>query len=241
MAQNALQIIQNVCAVQALPVPTGNIFTSVDPQLVELRNLLNEEITELRKWPSSWWRKLIRQHTFTTIESDVQLPAALPDDMDYMIPDTSWDRTAQRPVLGPIDPQVWQAWKARPILTSVIYGFRLRGNDYLTAPNPPAGDLVAYEYMSRYAVYADGDTVPTKEYFTADTDTCVFDETMVMRGVRWRFLSQKNLPFQTEYDMWRSLVQREVSRNKGMPTLNAARSLVSDWMSPYLPSGNWPS
>lgn len=240
MAATALEILRNVCAVQALPLPTGNIFTSTDPQTIELRALLNEELTELRKWPSSWWKTLIRQHEFVTVEDYIQPANAVPADLDYMIPDTSFDRTACRPVLGPIDPQTWQAWMSRPVWTNVIYGFRLRGNDYLTAPMPPAGDHVFYEYISKYGVYANGDTVPTKEYFTADDDTCVFDDTMVMRGVRWRFLSQKGLPFATEMQSWASLVQREVSRNKAMGTINAAGGLWAPWGTAYLPSGNWP-
>lgn len=236
---NALQIIQQVCAWQALSIP-ATVFGATDPQTIELRSLLNEEIGELKKWPDMYWRKLIRQHEFTSLNSDVQPAAALPDDLEYMIPNTMWDRTLTRPCLGPIDPQTWQAWKARPVLTSVVWGFRLRGNDFLTAPNPPDGDLVAYEYISNLAVYADGDTTPTKQYFDADTDTSIFDPLMVERGVRWRFLSQKGLQYSAEYSAWIGLVQREASRNKAMPVLNAAGPTWPGIGGPYVPSFNFP-
>lgn len=240
MPLNALQIVQQVCAWQALPIPSA-LFAATDPQTIELRGLLNEELLELKKWPDCYWRKLIRQHTFISQDSDVQTLSPLPDDLEYIIPNTMWDRSLTRPCLGPIDPATWQAWKARPILTSVLWGWRLRGPEFLTAPNPPAGDTVAYEYISNLAVYAaPADPLPTKDYFDADADTAVFDGMMMARGVRWRFLSQKKLDYTAEYQMWVGLVQREASRNKGMPILNASGPTWPGLAGPYVPSFDFP-
>lgn len=235
----ALSIVQQVCAWQSLPIPQA-LFASSDAQTVELRGLLNEELGELKKWPDCYWRKLIRQHTFVSEDSDVQTLSPLPDDLEYIIPNTMWDRTMTRPCLGPIDPATWQAWKARPILTSVLWGWRLRGNEFLTAPNPPAGDTVAYEYISNLAVYSNGAETPDQAYFEADNDTSIFDELMVARGVRWRFLSQKKLSYAQEYAVWVGLVQREASRNKGMPILNASGPTWPALAGPYVPSFNFP-
>jgi hypothetical protein len=73
----ALSIVQQVCAWQSLPIPQA-VFSATDPQTVELRGLLNEEIGELKKWPDCYWRKLMRQQTFISEASDVQTldPAA---------------------------------------------------------------------------------------------------------------------------------------------------------------------
>jgi len=239
MANTALEIVRLVCAWQALPMPT-ELYSSNDPQTVEFRDLLNEEIGELARWPDTAWRKLIRQHTFITEYSDEQTLSPLPDNFQYIIPASMWDRTTNRPCFGPIDPQQWQAWKAQPILSGWMWGWRLRGNDFLTAPNPPAGNTVAYEFVSDLAVYANGDTVPTKQYCTSDDDTTIFDPLMVARGVRWRFLSQKKLDYTAEYAMWVSLVQRAVSRSKGLPILNAANGGSWAIQTPYVPSQNWP-
>lgn len=243
MSLSALTMVQNAAAWLALPVPTA-LFSSTDAQTIQLRSLLNEELTELRTWPDLWWKKLLRQHTFTTTATDVQPAAAIPDDLGYIIANTMWDRTMTRPVVGPLSPETWQAWKARPILTSVLYGFRLRGNEFLTAPNPPAGDTAAYEYISSWAVYAPGadeaTTLPTKEYFTADGDTCIFDSTLVERGVRWRFLRAKGLPYAQEYDLWVNMLQRLGSRDKAMPTLSAEGPLWPNLAGPYIPSFDWP-
>lgn len=237
MPLTALQIVQQVCAWQALPVPTA-LFSATDPQTIELRGLLNEEVLELKKWPDAYWRKLLRQYTFTAVAADVQ-PTGLAPDLDYIVPTSMWDRTMARPCIGPISPQQWQTIQAQPIVSSYAWYWRLRGNDFLTTPNPPAGDTVAYEYISNLAVYAVGDTVPTKDYFDADTDTAVFDGMLMARGVRWRFLSQKKLDYTQEYAMWVGLVQREVSRSKGMPVLNAAGPGLPG-LDPWVPSQNWP-
>ncbi|CAB4165411.1 hypothetical protein UFOVP833_58 [uncultured Caudovirales phage] len=236
----ALSMVQTACAWLALPVPL-TVFSSTEAQTIQMRNLLNEELTELRTWPDMWWRKLLRQHTFVSEAADVQTLSPLPNDLGYIIANTMWDRTMSRPVVGPISPETWQAWKARPILTSVLYGFRLRGNDFLTAPNPPAGDTVAYEYISNLAVYASGDTVPTKQYFTADTDTAIFDETLMERGLRWRFLKAKGLPCEADYDVWINMLQRLGARDKAMPTLSTAGPLWPNLAGPYIPAFNFPS
>lgn len=235
----ALSIAQEAASWLALPVPTA-LFTPQDAQTIQLRSLLNEELLALKKWPDTYWRRLIRQHTFVSEASDVQTLDPLPEDLDYIIPSTMWDRTMTRPCLGPIDPQTWQAWKARPILTSVLWGWRLRGSEFLTAPNPPAGDTVAYEYISTLAVYSDGSVTPDKAKFTADSDTSIFDETLMARGLRWRFLSAKGLPYKQQYEEWFNLVTADASRNKGMPTLNTASPTWPGLVGPYVPSFNWP-
>jgi len=235
----ALSIVQAVCAAQALPIPQA-LFSATDAQTIEMRSLLNRELAILKKWPDTYWRKLMRDHTFTTTATEVQPSTSQPADLEYIIPSTSWDRTMSRPVLGPMDPQTWQAWKARPILTSVLYGYMLQGNDFYTAPTPPAGDTLAYTYISQYAVYAAGDTVPTKPYFTADTDTSIFDEVIVELGVTWRFLSQKKLECDQEKATWASLVQTAASRSKGLPVLSAAGPAWSALAGPYTPQFNFP-
>lgn len=243
MSQTALVMVQQAAAWLALPVPTA-LFSATDAQTVQLRSLLNEEVTELRTWPDLWWRKLLRQHTFTTTATDIQPANAIPSDLGYIIANTMWDRTMTRPVVGPLSPETWQAWKARPILTSVLYGFMLQGNDFYTAPQPPAGDTAAYNYISNLAVYAPGadesTTLPTKEYFTADGDTCIFDSTLVERGVRWRFLRAKGLDYQQEYAVWINMLQRLGARDKAMPTLSSEGPLTPWLMGPYVPSQNWP-
>jgi hypothetical protein len=235
-------MVSAVCAEQALAVP-ATLFGNVDTQTVQQRALLNLEITTLRKWPDVYWTKLKKEWSFTTLAADVQPSNALPPDTDFdhFINSSMWDRTLVRPVVGPISPQLWEAWKARPVLTSVVFGFILRGNDFLTAPNPPAGDSVHYEYISQLCVYSAGTaTTPDQQLFAADADTCIFPTNVVQQGLRWRFLRAKGLSYEQEYADWINMVQIETSRQGGMPMLSMAGS-YNDWLAgPYVPQFNWP-
>ncbi len=237
-----LEMVQTVCAEQALPLPL-TLFGNVDTQTVQMRALLNLEIATVRKWPDVYWTELKREWSFTTLAADVQPSNAVPPstDFDHFIDGTMWDRTLTRPVVGPISPQLWEAWKARPVLTSVVFGFILRGNDFLTAPNPPAGDSVHYEYISQYCVYSAGTaTTPDRQKFEADTDTCIFPTNVIQQGLRWRFLRAKGLDYSQEYADWINMLQVEASRTGGMPVISMAGS-YNDWLAgPYVPQFNFP-
>lgn len=233
----ALTIVQEAAAWLALPIPSA-LFAATDTQTIQLRNLLNEEGSELVTWPQHDWTKLIRQKTFTTAATEIQ-SSAVASDFGRFCDQSMWDRTQDRPVWGPMSPQQWQQEKAGPTFTSMYYGFRIRGNDFLMTPTPTAGDTIAYEYISNLYVYANGDTTPTKSAFSADTDTCIFDETLVARGVRWRFLRAKGLSYEQEYASWIEMVQRLAARDGGMPKLSASRNYPWTRLSPFIPDSGF--
>ena len=242
LSSSILEMVQTVCAEQALPIP-ATLFGTIDSQPLQMRALANRELTTVRKWPDVYWTKLKREWSFTTLAADVQPSNALPpeDDFDHFIDQTMWDRTLTRPVIGPISPQLWEAWKARHVITSIVFGFIVRGNDFLTAPNPPAGDSVHYEYISQYCVYSLGTaTTPDQQKFENDADTCAFPGQIIEQGLRWRFLRAKGLSYEQEYQSWIEMLQWEASRTGGMPTLSQAGS-YNDWLSgPYVPQFNFP-
>ncbi len=122
-----------------------------------------------------------------------------------------------------------------------MFGFILRGNDFLTAPNPPAGDSVHYEYISQLCVYSSGTaTTPDQQKFENDADTCAFPGQIIEQGLRWRFLRAKGLSYEQEYQSWIEMLQWEASRTGGMATLSMAGS-YNDWLAgPYVPSFNFP-
>jgi hypothetical protein len=235
----ALTIVQEAAAWLGLPQPDA-LFGATDAQAIQLRTLLNEEGFELATWPDKAWTKLTKQKTFTTVAANEQT-GALADDFSRFLDGSIWDRTQDRPVWGPMSPQQWQQEQAGPTFTTMYYGFRLRGNDWLMTPTPTAGDTIAYEYVSNLYVYASGDTLPTKSAFSDDTDTSIFPEVLVSRGVRWRFLRAKGMPYAQEYALWIELLQRTAARDGGMPTLSVSRNYPWTRLSPFVPDGNFPS
>lgn len=233
----ALTIVQQAASWLAIPIPAA-VFAATDAQTIQLRALLNDEGLELATWPDHAWVKLTKEKTFTTVAASIQT-GALATDYGRFCDGSAWDRTTDRPLWGPMSPQQWQQEKAGPTFTNMYYGFRLRGNDFLMTPTPTAGDTVAYEYVSNFYVYASGDTTPTKSAFSVDTDTSIFDETLVARGLRWRFLRAKGLDYAQEYQSWIELLQRTAARDGGMPKLSASRNYPWTRLSPFIPDSGF--
>lgn len=239
-SQSVLTLVQRAAARMGLPQP-ATVYSATDIQTLQLAEFMNEMVTDLVKWPDTYWVPLLKEASFTTLAADAQPSNAIPTDLDHFVDNSMWDRTLTRPVVGPISPQLWEAWKARPILTSVVFGFTIRGTTMFAAPNPPAGDSVFYQYVSANPIYPKGITTNPTQFFTNDADTCVFDNELLIKGARWCFLRAKGLSYEQEYQSWVEEVTREAARSGGMPRLSMAGS-YNDWLvGPYVPQFNFPS
>ena len=234
----ALSIVQSAAARLGLSIPSV-LFSATDAQTIQLRTLLNEEGVGQMEYGGALWTRLTKEQSFTTIASVSQDSSAMPSDFARFCDGTIWDRSNARPVAGPMSPETWQAWMARPVLASVVYGFRLRGGTFMMAPAPAAGLTIYFEYISNKWVYASGDSAPTKTAFSADTDTSVFNEETMTAGLRWRFLQAKQLPHDGAYEEWKGLLQRDIARDGGMPTLSIALPRMLPLGGPFVPEGSW--
>jgi hypothetical protein len=81
----------------------------------------------------------------------------------------------------------------------------------------------------------------TKQYFTADDDTPIFPESLLQRGLSFRWKQIKGLPYQADEEKYYELMNNFVSNNKPRRTLNLAGGNGFD-IRPgiFVPSGNWP-
>lgn len=219
-----LSIIQNSCRLLSLPVPDV-VVASTDVQVQQLYALANEEGNELST--SHDWQVLTRQHEFLTTATEVQ-PDAVPDDWQRFLPNSFWDRTKMRPLVGPITPQQWQAMKAYPAAQTYYITFRERDNEFLTFPTPSAGDQIDYEYVSKnWAQTATGTPIPE---FTADTDIPYLSEHIFILGIRWRFLKSKGIDYAQDFDTYQRELQKEQGREQGATALNIAPRRGARWL-----------
>lgn len=231
-----LSIIQRVTGQLLLPQPTA-VWSSTDPQVIQLRELLNEEGEELRKWPDHRWNKLVIEGTFNTVATNLQ--TSLPADFDYIIPMTIWNRTMNRQVWGPMDEQQWERELAGPTFTSPYYAYMFRGGQIFLTPVPAVGNAIFYEYVSTNWVYNSGSSTPNASAFSADSDTSVFPEPLVQRGLRWRYLRANGLDYSQEYDSWMSMLLREIARDGGAQRISASERYPWNRRTPFIPLGNW--
>ncbi len=220
---NLLTIVQRACRLLSIPVPT-EVVNSTDAQVQQLYALANEEGDELAGTYD--WQVMRRQHLFDTVASAVQ-SSAVPSDFDHFIANSFFNRTTMRMIYGPITPQEWQAIQAQPQLNRVFLAFVERDGQFLVTPTPPAGQEIAYEYITKYwAKSAAG--VPQAE-FLADTDETYLDDKLFPLGLRWRFLKSKGLEYSEDFRTYQGERNQRMARDGGNGVIDTAGGAYYGW------------
>jgi len=229
-----LTIVQNAADRLGVARPTSVVGSS-DTQVRQMYGLTLQEGRELsRRGP---WQALTTEKTITATATEEQ-SGALPADFDRMIEGSFWNRTQDRRVVGPVDPQRWQAIKTG-LFVSVWDAFRIRGDALLMTPTPTENDSLAYEYVSSYwCTNAAGDT--TKVTMDADDDVARLCEECITLGLMWRFLKAKGLDYSEAFRTYEMEVAKRLANDGGMRPLdlNDCR-YVDGFYDPYVTDGNW--
>lgn len=203
----------------AITLSGTTVFTNTADTARQMRALANQEGKELMRRGS--WQALTKEKTFTSLAQEVQT-GAIPSDFDHMLNETFYNRTRKRQVTGPLSPTDWQAQKS--IIATVLYdSYRIRGNDVMMIPVPPAGETYAFEYISKNFVL-DNLSVP-KAAFTADTDTAILDEELITLGIIWRFLKAKGFDYSEAFRTYELQVSQALARDGSKRTINFAQQV----------------
>lgn len=229
-----LTITQRLCDMLSLVRPTV-VVTSTDQQVRQLFAIINEEGQDLAS--SFNWQKLTRQHTFTTVATPEQT-GAVPDDWDRFLSNSFFNRTTLRQMFGPITPQRWQAIQVYPQFAGIYLAFRERDGAFLITPTPPADEEIAYEYVTKNWAVSSGGT--EKYEFSADDDTTLLNEQLIILGARWRWKAAKGFPYAE--DMKTAQIQRSQmqARDGGATAINTGGDPYYNWRA-NVPEGNFPT
>lgn len=228
-----LTIIQGACDRIGIPRPTTVIGTT-DQQVLALLGLAQQEGKELARRGA--WQALTSEQTFLSLAQQAQT-GAVPSDLDRFIPETFYNRTRKRQVIGPLSPQEWQAQLA--ITATVVYDtFRQRGNDILMIPTPPAGDEYAYEYVSKnWCTSASG---TAQSSWLADSDTAKLEDELFTLGLVWRFKQAKGFDYAEAFRSYETQVTQALARDGDKRTLNFANQRLFDTPRyPGVVEGSW--
>ena len=156
----------------------AQIVTSTNPKVLEVLAMANEEGQELAA--RSQWQALTREGTFTTVATESQgvITTIAGADFDYIINETIWNRSLQRPVFRPRTPAQWQQIKAQ-FMNGPFNQYRIRGNQVLFTPVPAAGQACYFEWMSKnwVTLKAGG----TGDAWASDYDVGLLDERFAAR------------------------------------------------------------
>jgi len=167
------------------------------------------------------------------------------------INDTQWDRGNQWKLQGPASPQEDQWLRSGIVSTGPRRWFRQvgRGRDVFRLWPPPAsGDQpgpLTYEYLSKFWAQTNPIGFPPPPTllpeFRNDTDSCVFDDRLMIEGLKWRFFAAKGFDYSTQYALWERQTNVAIARDGGAPVLSMARRRASIFISPAnVADGNWP-
>lgn len=190
----AFDTVANVVSEAAIELGLGSVsdvYGSTDSNVLQLRTLVKRVGRELaREWP---WSHLRKEHTFSTVGGTSTY--ALPADFGAMLDQTGWNRTGSTPLVGPTSAQEWAYLKGRTTLSTLNLVFRpWQGQiQFAAGTSTPDAQSVAFEYTSSYWVVPQGETVPTLDAPTANSDTLWLDSELLIAAIRTRFLRAKGL------------------------------------------------
>lgn len=164
----------------------------------------------------------------------------MPADWNWQIPETEWNRTTRWPLLGPKSSQEWQTYKGGIVSAGPRQRYRILQNKLCINPSPPNGETLAFEYISKgWVIGADG---TRKEKVTADTDTFVFGDSLMVTGLKAQWKASKGLDPSFDLGEFRWLLENEKSTDKSAPVLSLAPAYGSVLLSTNnIVDGNFPA
>lgn len=193
--ETALDIVQSASGELGLPVPTdaATSYLPLPKQLFALLNAAGRQLIRDHEWGS-----LITLATITTVSG--QADYDLPSDYSRMVTETQWDATNHWTMIGPDTPQMAR-WRQTSIAanTGTRITFTQTGTSRVTVwPTPTvSGNSLTYLYVSKnWAAKADG---TSQSQFLLDTDTSIFDPDLLVKELKWRFMSAKGMGSALEF------------------------------------------
>ena len=230
-----LQIVQDVASevgLQQPPAVFGNPYDLTAVQLGALYNTTGEMLVKRRVW-----RNLFREYTFMSVAGQATYP--LPNDFARPISQTEWNKVAGWAMTGPETPQQWQYLKTGVVSVGPRERFRMVGDAIEIWPVPAKSDIAfTYYYVSKWwAQTTVGQPIPKA---TRDDDTCIFDDRLMVSGVKLRFFQAKGFDTASFAADFQANLDDALAQDSGAPVLSLARDLQFPLITIYnVPDGNW--
>ena len=230
-----LSICQNVADFTGFERPV-TVIDNTDPIARQLLALAQREGKQLMR--TSDWAILKKEHTFST--SSGTAAYALPSDFDRLVLETSYNRSDNDILTGPISSSEYQLVNHGMATTGTTEKFRLKAASnalkFELDPTPSSTQTIGFEYVSTQFCQSSGGS--GQAVWTADTDTGILDETTMEMGITWRFKAAHGLEYGEDFKQYQLEVRQAVARNGSSPVLQLddARKLI---VGPYQSDGNY--
>lgn len=196
-------------------------FDSTDPNMVLLCSLLKSSGRALMRDHS--WSHLRTTYSFFLTPGITEY--ALPESYVRIIDNTAWDRTEQRPLRGPIGPELWAELQAAPSSGVVGVSYRIFGGKIHVYPTPAEAVQLAFEYVSRYWVGPSDATTPADalaDTVGSSTDMLFFDSLLLVRKLKVLFREAKGFDSSAARADYNETLSGVLGGDGAAPTLRIA-------------------
>ena len=144
----------------------------------------------------------------------------LPDDFETITNRTQWDKSKHWEMLGPEDAQQWQWLKSGYISTGPRVRWRILDGQFQIWPVMNTNEYLGWEYRSKgWARSAAG---AIKNSFTADSDTTVFDDRVMVLATKLKYFQVKSFDTTALMQDYQRYLSVAKANDKGAPNLSFA-------------------
>ncbi len=154
----------------------------------------------------------------------------MPTNYHKPVNNTQWDKTANWMMLGPTSPQAWQQLKSGFLATGPRTRWRLLGGTFQIWPMLASNTYLGFEYASTSWVQSAAGVAQSS--FALDSDTSVFQDDLLISGLKLKYFSAKGFDT-TDYAMdYRSVLSTILATEKGGRLLRMAGHGVNTLIGP---------
>lgn len=146
---------------------------------------------------------------------------AFPTDYDAIVPRTQWDKSKHWEMLGPEDAQQWEWLLSGFISTGPRVRWRLYGSYFQIWPGFSNAENLGFEYRSKgWVIATDGVTV--KNSFTVDTDTCIYQDRLMVLMTKLKYFEAKGFDTTAMYRNWMTELETDIAQDTSFANLSFA-------------------
>jgi hypothetical protein len=219
----AVNDIINRTALEVGLLPSSSPVTDTNEAFIQLVGLLNssgQELCELNDW-----QILVKPFEIDTLDTDSG-KYDLPDDFNYFIDQTGWDRKNNLPLAGPLSAQDWTYLEGRNLASSTIYAsYRQNDGQIWIYPQPPPDAMqLTFEYISRNWLKETGSAIPNRDTIGNGTDICILDPLLSIKFLKLKWLQAKGFDYSTAAMEFDTLLLSRTGKSVGAPILSASRN-----------------
>jgi hypothetical protein len=229
-----LSLMQDFCEKQGLPVPTA-LVGSQEKSVRQLKALMNDLAQELSQY--RWQQQRIRK-TWSSVAGQDQgtLVSIFGAGYESLVANTLWNSSRQMRIYGPVADSVWQAMQVLPNAGPEFQCWVAGGKLYVSPALLISENLSAL-YTTKYGVLSSGGTA--QERILADSDTFLFPEIVVARGIEYKWRKAKGEPgWEDDFNAYSGLIAKNIVKD-GATTLRLDNPAQSVKPGIIVPAGSW--